>query len=120
MAEKQMFEVPVQMTGTMQVAGDVVAVQEWNDGQRTGNQATNREGVPLWNVPVLMQTKNFGKRVMMPVTVMVASEKEPCAFGDLVSVVGATGRIAKANADHIEVVQAASDDDLDSLVMNGK
>lgn len=84
------MSIPVDPRYTLRASGNVEPVAEWGqdaEGKRTrlDTQATSPDGVPLWAVEVLRQTRTFGqdKTVAVPVEVASRTMPAPEAFAPL-------------------------------------
>lgn len=84
------MSIPVDPRYTLRASGNVEPISEWgqdSDGKRTrlDTQATSPDGVPLWAVEVLRQTRSFGqdKTVAVPVEVASRTMPAPEAFAPL-------------------------------------
>jgi len=66
----------------LQTTGNVNPVEEWTEGPdgrriRTGEQATDKNRVLLWEVEVQRDVEEFGKSKREVVTIRVSSDTEP-------------------------------------------
>lgn len=89
------MSIPVDPRYRLRATGNVEPVAEWGEGEggkrvRLDTQATSPQGLPLWNLEVLRQVRNFGENKTVAVPVEVASRTmpappsfEPVAFENL-------------------------------------
>lgn len=106
---QQKTTVPVKVTVPNVIAASEVApVNEMQKNEKTGRwkvigQRENAEGVPLWQVEVMLPGKQFGNSVLEKVRVSFASEQAPeIQPGEMITVIEPQGRIATLTADRIE------------------
>lgn len=106
------FETSVQH---VMVAGEVTPVWVWVDGQRTNEQRTTKDGLKLWTVQVLMETRNFGKAALLPLRVQFGSAETPeLGLGTFVDMDNAYVLAARLYADGVHLSDGTSDSLVDA------
>lgn len=75
------MSIPVDPSYRLIASGNVEAVREWTETEqgrrRSDVQASNDQGIPLWQVEVLRSVQVFGETKTAAVPVQVAAKTEP-------------------------------------------